>query len=124
MAPPPARKPRILACAIYSRLNTARNDFLHGNRVSDAQLVNMPFRRFMPDYAPVLYRMALTSFLDLRFAEKKPDDSNEAGCSDWRSRKFHYEKYQRDMEVALGTFNLTIEEHRRRRGITGKLALF
>jgi hypothetical protein len=65
MAPAHARKPRILACAIYSRMNTARNDYLHGNKVSDVQLVIMPSRRFLLDYAPVLYRMALTAFLDL-----------------------------------------------------------
>jgi len=123
MAPASARKSRILACAIYSRLNTARNDYLHGNKVSEVQLVIMPSQRFLLDYAPVLYRMALTAFLDLRFTEKEPDPSDKQAHSNWEARKFNYEKYQRDMESALGTFNLTIEQHRKRTGITGKLAL-
>jgi hypothetical protein len=85
MAPAHARKPRILPCAIYSRLNTARNDYLHGNKVSDFQLVIMPSRRFLLDYAPVLYRMALAAFLDLRVTEKEPECSNEKAYVDWRT---------------------------------------
>jgi hypothetical protein len=124
MAPAHARKPRILACAIYSRMNRARNDYLHGNKVSDVQLVIMPSQRFLLDYAPVLYRMALTAFLDLRFTENEPDHSNKNAYLDWEGRKFEYEKYQRDMESALATFDLTILQHREQTGIGGKLAFF
>jgi hypothetical protein len=123
MAPAHARRARILACAIYSRLNTARNDYLHGNKVSDVQLVIMPSRRLLLDYAPVLYRMALTAFLDLRFTEREPDHSNTNSYADWSGRKFDYEKYQQDTESALGTFNLTMQQHRERTGIRGNLAL-
>jgi hypothetical protein len=80
MAPPEARRPRILACAIYSRMHTARNDYLHGNRVSDVQLNIEPYGRFLPDYAAVLYRMALTGFLGLQLEEKAPDP-NDAKAS-------------------------------------------
>lgn len=69
MAPADKRRPRILGCAIYSRIHTARNDYLHGNKVSDVQLVIAPSKRFLPDYVPVLYRIALTAFLDLTFKE-------------------------------------------------------
>jgi hypothetical protein len=123
MAPAHARKPRILACAIYARLNTVRNDYLHGNKVSDVQLVIMPSRRFLLDYAPVLYRMALTAFLDLHFAEQEPDHSNKQAYLEWGSRKFGYEKYQLNMESALGTFDRTEKQHRERSGIGGTLAL-
>jgi hypothetical protein len=67
MAPPAERRPRILGCYIYSRMNTARNDYLHGNHVSDVQLNNAPYGRFFPEYAAPLYRMALTGFLELQF---------------------------------------------------------
>src|SRR6202521_2773473 len=73
MAPLPVRRPRILACAIYSRINSARNDYLHGNRVSDVQLNVEPHGRFLPDYVALLYRMALTGFLGLQFEEQAPD---------------------------------------------------
>src|SRR5262245_823768 len=116
MAPTHARRARILACAIYSRIHTARNDYLHGNRVSDVQLVIEPSKRFLLDYAPVLYRMALTGFLDLRFKKTAPNPKDKKAYEDYQDRIFKFEKYQRDMESALATFNLTIEQHRRRTG--------
>lgn len=117
MAPLHARRPRILACAIYSRIHTARNDYVHGNRVSDVQLSIEPSKRFLLHYAPVLYRMALTGFLDLRFKETAPNPKDKKAYEDYAGRLFGFEKYQRDMESALATFNLTIEQHRR---ITGR----
>ena len=107
-----------LACAIYSRVNEARNDYLHGNKVSDVQLVIMPSQRFLPDYAPALYRMALAALLDLRFKEIEPDHSNIEAYLDWEGRKFAYEKYQSDMELALGTFNQTVQQQHER--LTGR----
>ena len=114
MASPPARRPRILACAIYSRVNGARNDYLHGNKVSDVQLVIMPSQRFLPDYGPVLYRMALAALLDLRFKEDEPEHTNMEAYLAWEDRKFAHEKYQRDMEMALSTFERTVEQQRER----------
>lgn len=122
MAPVHARRPRVLACAIYSRMNTARNDYLHGNKVSDVQLVIMPSKRFLVDYAPILYRMALAAFLDLRFKETEPRES--AAKQLWASRQFDFNKYQTEAEAALATFDRTIEQQRKRVGIGGKLALF
>jgi hypothetical protein len=103
MAPPPQRRPRILACAIYSRIHSARNDYLHGNRVSDVQLKEEPSGRFLPDYAAVLYRMALTAFLGLQFEERAPDRKNTQAFADYEGRKFNYMKYQSDVEAAIAT---------------------
>ena len=90
---------------------------MHGNRVSDVQLSIEPSKRFLLHYAPVLYRMALTGFLDLRFKETAPNPKDKKAYEDYAGRLFEFEKYQRDMESALATFNLTIEQHRR---ITGR----
>jgi hypothetical protein len=60
--------------------------------------------------------MALTGFLDLRFRETAPNPKNKKAYDDYEGRLFDFEKYQRDMESALATFNLTIEQHRRRTG--------
>jgi hypothetical protein len=46
MVPKGVPRDRILACAIYSRIYRARNDYLHGNRVSDVQLNEEPSGRF------------------------------------------------------------------------------
>ncbi|MGJ4892596.1 hypothetical protein ACQR1Y_30685 [Bradyrhizobium sp. HKCCYLRH3099] len=122
MAPVHARRPRVLGCAIYSRMNTARNDYLHGNKISDVQLVIMPSKRFLVDYAPVLYRMALAAFLDLRFKEAEPREP--AAQQLWAGRKFDFYKYQTYAEAALSTFDRTVEQQRELMGIRGKLALF
>ena len=116
MAPPHARRPRILACAIYSRIHTARNDYLHGNPVADVQLLIEPYGRFLLDYAPVLFRMALTAFLDLEFQELPPTGADKATHEAFDERAFQFNKYQRDMEAALGTFCLTHREQARRAG--------
>jgi hypothetical protein len=63
-----------------------------------------------------VYRMALTGFLDLRFKETAPNPKDKKAYEDYQDRVFEFEKYQRDMESALATFDLTIEQHRRRTG--------
>jgi hypothetical protein len=115
MAPPEARRPRVLACAIYSRIHSARSDYLHGNKVSDVQLAVMPYKRFLPDYAPVLYRAALSGLLSLKFDEPQPAETNAAEYEAWFSRDHSHRRFNREMESALGTFLLTQEQQRRKR---------
>jgi hypothetical protein len=115
MAPPEARHPRVLACAIYSRIHRARNDYLHGNKVSDVQLAVMPYGRFLPDYAPVLYRAALLGLLSPKFDEPEPAETNGAEYDAWFSRDFSHRRFNREMESALGTFELTKEQQRHKR---------
>ena len=101
----PARS-RILACAIYSRIYRARNDYLHGNPVSDVQLSAEPYGRFLPDYAALLYRMALAGFLDLRFKEAAPSYKDVKKVAEYEDREFTFNKYQRDVEAAIATINV------------------
>jgi hypothetical protein len=102
-APIADRRSRILPCAIYSRIHRARNDYLHGNRVTDVQLSVEPFGRFLSDYAAPLYRMALTGFLGLQFEEQPPDCKDVKAHDAFESRKFDYEHYQDELESAIAT---------------------
>ena len=102
-APVDARRPRILACWIYSQLNSARNAYLHGNPVTAEQLYVKESKRFLLDYAPVLYRVALTGFLKLQFTDKAPPKENADAYEDFEMRAFQFGKYQRNMESALAT---------------------
>ena len=77
----PARAPkghqhdRNLACWIYGELYQARNDFAHGNPV-DASRLCLPNGRYLHYYAAPLYRMALTSFLSLKWSKPKSQEIN------------------------------------------------
>jgi hypothetical protein len=68
-----------LAGVIYDRLNTARNHFLHGNPVSAETLTLEKCQKHAHLFAPSLFRMALTAFLDLRFSEEVPTDAQGLG---------------------------------------------
>jgi hypothetical protein len=104
------------SCALQdSRIHRARNDYLHGNKVSDVQLTVAPYGRFLPDYAPVLYRAALLGLLSPKFDEPKPAESNRAEYDAWFSRDFSHRRFNREMESALGTFELTREQQKRKR---------
>ena len=111
-----SNKKRILACWIYGKLYTARNNYLHGNPVTDDDLVVKDSKRLLLPYAAVLYRMALTDFLDLCFREKAPPQADAKAFDDYEERKFGFQKYQMDMEAALATITISIEEQQRRSG--------
>jgi hypothetical protein len=88
---------RILACWIYGELFKARNDFAHGNPV-DADRLKLPSGRYLHYYAAPLYRMALTGFLDLRFARRQTDEIDTA-----LPQCFDILDPQTDIERALAT---------------------
>jgi hypothetical protein len=71
--------------------------------VNDDNLLVKDSKRFLLDYAPILYRLALTGFLGLKFTEKAPDASDGEAYEAYEERAFHFQKYQQDMEAALAT---------------------
>ena len=97
----PGQAKRNLACWIYGKIHKARNDFLHGNAVADNTLLIPDSGRFLLHYAPVLYRMALTARLGLKWTEESPTDPTEKRAYDERYFDFRY--FQGDMEAALAT---------------------
>ena len=56
---------------------------------------------FVLHYAPVLYRMALTARLDLKWTEEPPTDASVKRTND--ERYFDFRFFQGDMEAALAT---------------------
>lgn len=56
---------RPLTCWLYGELYKARNEFLHGNPVSPKTLSPRALQQSLFWFAPGLYRLALTGFLDL-----------------------------------------------------------
>ena len=102
------RTPRSsLPCWMYGQLNQFRTDFIHGNKVNETPLVTRRSDRAIQSYASVLYRMALASFVDLRWKEKLKRKANK---SDYEQRQFDFESHQRDAETALGSICYTQQE--------------
>jgi hypothetical protein len=92
---------RTLACWIYGKIHKCRNDFLHGNSITPDSLLIPESGRFLLRYAPVLYRMALTGFLELKWDEDPPDIKEELDT--YEQNKFDFGYFQGDMEAALAT---------------------
>jgi hypothetical protein len=92
---------RNLACWIYGKVHSARNDFFHGNPVTVDTLLISESGRYLLHYAPVLYRMALTGILDLKWDEEPPTAEEELDT--YESTKFDFVYFQGDMEAALAT---------------------
>jgi hypothetical protein len=88
-----------LAGVIYDRLNTARNHFLHGNPVSAETLTLEKCQKHAHLFAPSLFRMALTAFLDLRFSEEVPTDAQ--GLGRHIAARMEFTQAQRISEDAL-----------------------
>jgi hypothetical protein len=71
--------------------------------VNEDNLVAKDSKRSLLDYAPALYRLALTGFLGLEFTEEAPDAEDAAAYEAYEERAFQFQKYQGDMEAALAT---------------------
>lgn len=91
---------RRLAAALYARLHQARNHFLHGEPVSRATLSLRVNGRTLFHVAAPLYRLALTSFLDLR---PIPFGLNldPASLGEAMAARMEFEGYQGRHEEAL-----------------------
>ncbi|MGT2436402.1 hypothetical protein ACU4GH_11440 [Bradyrhizobium betae] len=94
--PTSSKTKRNLGCWIYGEIYRVRNDFLHGNPVDEKSLIVKRSDRNLFSYASILYRMALTGFLDL-----KPPETTVP--SDWSRARFDFYSNQGDVEEALSS---------------------
>jgi hypothetical protein len=73
---------------VYDR----RNDFLHGNDVDGSALALN--RKPMTDLAAAVFRLVLTGFLDLRFNEPAPDESDTKAFAEHYVRRMRFNTFQ------------------------------
>ena len=101
---------RTLASWLYQALNDRRNDFLHGNPIGRDALVLPVSGRNLFEYAAPLYRMALTSFLELSLDEPLPDASRPRALGEAIARRMTFLDLQLSVEDALLTAVRSPEE--------------
>ena len=106
---------RNLACWLYRELYTCRNDFLHGNPVNIGNLRIQQSGRGLVPFGSILYRLALTSFLDLSFRDELPPPSQAEAFAAHVSERMNFEQPQKKVEEALLLARVSEEEQRRRR---------
>jgi hypothetical protein len=102
----PGSKPanrRSLGCWLYGELYQARNHFLHGNPVRREDLIIKRAKRSLFQYAAPLYRMALSGFLQLRFAEPMPSATDSEAFGQHIARSMEFSGYQTTIEDGLLT---------------------
>jgi hypothetical protein len=92
-----------LACWIYGEMNHARNDYLHGNDLSDGRLVAKPSGRNLFEFAPSLYRLLLTGYLGIDFyGPRRPLAPSQSPYTDIQGiLNFRFENRQGDHERAI-----------------------
>ena len=97
----PKRKGTI-ASWLYRRMHNARNAFLHGNPVALRDLLLKPGGRGLLNFCAPLFRMALSSFLDLKWNEPPPHNISDIEIvSDWMIRRADFTADQQLIERAL-----------------------
>lgn len=96
---PPQQKQ--LAIWICKQLYNLRNDFLHGNDVDGPNLQLKG--NVIVDYAPCIFRMALTGFLDLKFKGKMPSVNDSEAIAKFLADKMDFNRFQKSIEAALLT---------------------
>ena len=106
---------RNLACWIYKQMYTCRNNFLHGNPVEGSDLMLPKSRRPMNSVAPTLYRLGLTSFLDLSWKEQLPPADDAEAFAEYFGKRWDFVAPQRDVEEALQLSRVSLEQQRRKR---------
>ncbi len=92
---------RIYASSLYAKLNWLRNQFLHGNAISPTALALAPGAGHPGDYAPLLFRMALTAFLDINWSVPMPSISEPEKVGQWISDRHDFTHAQRVIEQGL-----------------------
>ncbi len=97
------RPRRPLACWIYGEIYRARNDFLHGNPVSQKRLIVKQSNRSLFQYAAPLYRLALTGFLPLSWSEPIPPMGDGTELGKYVAERIEFTAYQKAIENALRT---------------------
>jgi hypothetical protein len=103
-----------LPCWIFGELYKARNDFLHGNPIDGESLTVKPSQRSLFLYTGILYRLALTGFLDLTFKLPMPPQSDAEAFGAYISDSMDFRSYQGNVEAALSTILYTEEEYQAR----------
>lgn len=98
----PAPK-RNLACWLYGEAYQARNDFLHGNPLPSDRLVIKASGRALASYLPLLYRVALSAALDIKWTVPKPATTDTDVLGQWMSDKTRFSAPQRVIENAIAT---------------------
>ena len=106
---------RNLACWIYKKLSSCRNDFLHGNPVANSSLMIPQSGRSLLSIAPSLYRLGLTSFLDLSWKEQPPPVADAEAFARYYAEESNFKTPQHTAEKALLLARVSQEEQRRRR---------
>ena len=92
---------RALPSWLYQRLNDERNTFLHGNPINKRQLLLPKTKCNIMEFAAPLYRMALTSFLDLRWKRELPPMEDIKAFAAACSERINFDSYQREIEISI-----------------------
>ncbi|MXY64098.1 MAG: hypothetical protein F4206_16865 [Gammaproteobacteria bacterium] len=101
-----------LACWLYEKLYSCRNDFLHGNPVTINTLLIPGSGRSLLFHAAVLYRLALTSFLDLKWKESMPSSEEQNVHIAYWEKYWKYMAPQIDCEKALKLSRISLDRQR------------
>jgi hypothetical protein len=104
-----------LACWLYKCMNSCRNDFLHGNPVTRENLLLPESGRPLTSHAATLYRLALSSFLDLTWKEPLPEVEDVQAFAASITRMWEFQEPQGKCEEALKLCRVSVDEQRRNR---------
>lgn len=92
---------RTFSCLLYQWIYSVRNDFLHGNPI-DPECMKVPELKLnIFEAAAPLYRIALGSFLQMRFPWEAPANENAEAVAAYVCRKMDFEQGQKGAEKAL-----------------------
>ena len=105
-----------LACWLYSYLYSCRNDFMHGNPVGLKNLLLPKSGREITFLAAILYRLALSSFLNPEW-KKAAAPLGPQDLANLDAYAKSYERKQADHEEALELIRISPEELHRAREI-------
>ena len=95
------RPRRCRPCWLYGRLYQARCAFLHGGPIRISLLIPKNSKEGLFWLAPLLYRLALTGFLDLSLNRPMPPFSRPAKLGMHIAEDMKFTKYQQMIERAL-----------------------
>lgn len=90
-----------LACWLYEHIYLCRNNFLHGNSVTSKDLFLPQSGRDLIFHAATLYRLALTSFLELIWKEPFPATEASQDIGEYIAKKMAFDNPQISCEHAL-----------------------
>ncbi len=94
---------RSLPCWLYGEIYKARNDFLHGNPLPLDRLLIQASGRHLLNYAPPLYRVALSAALGITWSVPRPPTTDLDAIGQWISDQIDFLGPQRSVEKALAT---------------------